>query len=681
MNQITLSSRILLAFLFLLPSNLSAQLETSCIRAKKVIKVIQENHFSPREIDEGYAMQVSEFLAENLDPRQTILSLTDVEKINSLSPLILKELTGEGCEFLVQVAEIFAERLEVKEKMLVQLADYQWKENIGEGSISLKAETKFASASEFDKKVKFRLNAELITEFLVGEEKTATFDKAAFQAKGEGFVQRERCLYQRLRTNTEAANKYVGNAYLSAIASAFDPHTNYFSEDMKGDFMAQMSTENYSFGLETDLNSVGEVEIIGLVPGSSAWNSNQLNEGDILLSVKAEKLGSKEFSCAETEEAIELISSMFLTEATFTIRKKSGKIIEVDLYKSTQAATENIVQSFILEGDKKIGYIYLPSFYSVEVDGKGCGDAVAKELIRLKREGIEALIFDIRNNGGGSFDEALKISGMFIDYGAVSMTDLRGQDPTIFKDPARGKLFSAPLILLQNRLSASASELFAATMQDYNRALIVGSPSFGKSTVQTVIPLSSWRKGRLRVTVANSGYVKTTIGKFYRVTGESHQKEGVQPDILLPETVIYQRFGENTYSNSLEKDKLDKDSYFKELSAIPKEIIAENSEKRVTENATFQALISSNTLLKKMEKERFIVSAESLEPLVDVLQSAGEYKDENEAPFKVEIPTYLQSFAQDSEEMKTFNTSMLEALEGNIYVREAYQIGLEMLDK
>jgi len=361
------------------------------------------------------------------------------------------------------------------------------------------------SSAEFESKLKFRLNAELIGDYLMEQEENAAFDATAFQEKGQGLVQRERCQIERLRTIAEAADKYVGNAYLRAIASGFDPHTNFFSEDDKRAFMDQMAQESSSFGLETELNAAGEIEITGLIPGSSAWNSNQLNEGDVLLSVKTKRGGSKEFSCAETEEAIELISSMLLFDAIFTVRKKSGKTIEVELSKGSQISTEDIVQSFILEGEKKIGYIYLPTFYSTEVDGKGCGDAV-----------------------------------MFIDYGPVSMTDVRDQDPKIFKDPARGKLFSAPLIVLQNRLSGSASELFAATMQDYNRALIVGSPSFGKSTMQQIFPLSTWKRGRVRVTIGSSGYVKTTIGKFYRVTGKSHQQEGVQPDVFLPESVVYQ---------------------------------------------------------------------------------------------------------------------------------------------
>jgi carboxyl-terminal processing protease len=189
------------------------------------------------------------------------------------------------------------------------------------------------------------------------------------------------------------------------------------------------------------------------------------------------------------------------------------------------------------------------------------------------------------------------------------------------------------------------------------------------------------KTSKLKVNVSSSGYVRTTIGKFYRVTGQSHQKEGVQPDILLPESIVYERFGEDTYPNPLEKDVLDKDSYFKPLTEIPKETIIANSKKRVTESAAFQQLLEENRLLRKMETDAFTVSMETMYPLVKIMQTAGDYKEETEAPYKAKMPTYLQSFATKSESMKTFNESMLEVLETNIYVREAYQIGLELISQ
>ena len=681
MNPISLPSRIFIFLVFLFPIASSAQVDNYCIKAKKVVKLIQEKHFSARDIDEEYALQVTDLLLDYLDPSENIFSSKDVDKIESLSPLIVKELAGEECEFLKQALEIFVKRLNVKEDVLSQLVDYQWKKNLGEASFSMTKKDDYTEEANFDEDIKFSLNAKLITEYLIEQEENAAFDEAAFQEKGKAFVARQRCQYERLRTNKAAAENYIGNAYLSSIASAFDPHTDYHSEEDQNNYMAQIALESYSFGFETDLNASGEIEIVGLVPGSSAWDSNQLNEGDILLSVRTQKGKSKEFSCAETEEAVKLISAMDLRTATFTVKKKSGKTVDVELYKSSQVATENIVQSFILEGEKKIGYIYLPSFYTDEVDGKGSSDAVAKELIKLKREGIDALIFDLRDNGGGGFLEALKISGMFIDYGAVSMTDIREQEPEIYKDQARGKLFSAPLILLQNGLSASASELFAATMQDYNRALIVGSPSFGKSTMQQVLPLSLLKTSRLKVSISGSGYVRTTMGKFYRVTGESHQKEGVQPDVFLPESIVYERFGEDTYPNALEKDVLEKDSYYKPLAEISKDAIIENSKKRVAENAAFQKLLDENRELKKMETDAFVVSMETMQPLVKIMQTAGDYKDEKESPYKAKNPTYLQSFADETEAMKEFNEAMLKNLESNIYVREAYQIGLELISQ
>lgn len=274
--------------------------------------------------------------------------------------------------------------------------------------------------------------------------------------------------------------------------------------------------------------------------------------------------------CLPVHELKEFMLSKQAKVSTFQIRKKSGKEIKVKLEKSDMDVQENVIKSFVLESDSlDLGYVYLPSFYTdYEMGGttaEGCANDLATELLRLKRDGIEGLILDLRDNGGGSMREAIKVVGISINQGALGIFKTQNENPLTLKDLNRGTLYADPMIIIVNSFSASASELFAAAMQDHNRALIVGTKTYGKSTAQSVIPLDTSlitdiMQGE-NLDEKDIDFIKITHSTFFRTTGESHQAEGIIPDIYIPHIFEKLKLKEEHYPSVLARERIDKKTY------------------------------------------------------------------------------------------------------------------------
>jgi carboxyl-terminal processing protease len=334
------------------------------------------------------------------------------------------------------------------------------------------------------------------------------------------------CKINSLLNSPKGLGYDLQNDFLNIFCSYFDPHTNYFSQDAKSSFMSGLTTSGLSLGLNVTLNEKEEIVITEIVPGGPAARTNKIEKEDVITKISNTKGIEYLVSCAPFDKIGELIFSDSNEEILLTIQKKNGVVLDVLLKKQVMKATANTVYSFIAEKETKIGYINIPNFYS-DFDGysnQGCADDVAKEIEKLNLDNIQGLVIDLQDNGGGSMQEALKLAGMFIDYGPVSVLVNKRNKHTILKDYYHGTSYNGPIVILINGNSASASEFFAAAMQDYNRAIIVGSKSLGKASMQTIIPLDG----------SQQDFVKLTIEKFYRITGNSNQIKGIIPDISLP---------------------------------------------------------------------------------------------------------------------------------------------------
>jgi carboxyl-terminal processing protease len=403
-------------------------------------------------------------------------------------------------------------------------------------------------------------------------------------------IQRELCSINELLFPENGLETYVNNQFLDAYLKFQDPNSSFFTNQEKDVYQNDLATQKKSFGIVTQKNRNGEIVISSLIPGSSAYKNDFLEEGNILLNLKSVH-SELQINCISNADVISFLTDEKNNSVNFTVKNKTGAIKTIKLIKTEIKVTENAVRGFVInKNDLKIGYIKIPSFYTdySSPNGRGVSSDVAKEIYKLQKEGIEGLIIDLQFNGGGSMQEAINLSGMFIDRGPLSILKFNNGETFTIKDPKRGSFFNKPMVIIQNDFSASASEFFTAAMQDYKRAIIVGGNSFGKSSAQNIMPLKE---------NSNIGFCKITVELFYRVTGQTHQAKGIVPDIVLP-----------TLFNKLQNTEADKKhvildstitptlNYFKKnLKSL--ETITSKSNIRVSKNDFFIKMDADSQLL------------------------------------------------------------------------------------
>ncbi len=369
---------------------------------------------------------------------------------------------------------------------------------------------------------------------------------------------------------------------------------------------------------------------------------------------------------------------MILSESnksiTLTLKRNSGKSFDVYIEKQVMKDEDNSVYSFIIGKESKIGYIKIPSFYADldENNRKGCADDVAREVIKLERDNIKGLVIDLIDNGGGSMEEAIKLAGMFIDYGPISIVIDNKKEKSVINDPYKGLIYKGPIVVLVNSNTASASEFFASIMQDYNRALLMGSTTLGKATMQTILSLDDKK---------NTDFLKITINKFYRVTGKSHQYVGVRPDVLLPEFYedVYQK--ESDFPTAIKNDSIEpflKYRPYAKRALIDK--LAQNSAARMVDNYYFNDIKKINQKIDnivntpKAELPMTLDAVFKQKKLVNSLwKEINTFNDENN-PLDVYNSTVNQFLLGVYPNDKTTNQYQIDNLKTNPYLNEAVNV-------
>lgn len=393
--------------------------------------------------------------------------------------------------------------------------------------------------------------------------------------------------------------------YMNAYTEVFDPHTNYYSPKNKEDFDTQFTGKVIGIGAIIQ-EKKGYLYLGALTIGAPAWRSKQLSEGDKILKVRS-KPNEDPVNVVGmlSDEAVRLIRGEKGTKVTLTVEKKDKTIKEVTLIREEVAIEDTFARSIIVNSadGKKYGFINLPSFNAdfEDLKGRNASDDIKNELIKLKAQNVEGIILDLRNNGGGSLTEVGDIMGLFMNAGPyVQVKDGNGKIQTL-KNKTNAPLWTGPLVIMQNELSASASEILAGAMQDYGRAVIIGSPqSFGKGTVQTFVDLN-----RFLNTNDDFGSLKLTIQKFYRITGESTQRKGIESDIKMKDFFTYAEIGERYNDYALPWDKIPAVAYqpvnYFSVAALQKGV-----ETRLLNNKTYQLVQESAQWKENLDKEESI---------------------------------------------------------------------------
>ncbi len=530
-----------------------------------LVKKIQAKHVQPRAVDAAFGNLVHDYFYSFIDSKEQILHQEDRAYLKGLSSKLNEDIeTGkqhyfnefnrlvlERCKEIQTIQKAYlskpiilnsTKKFDLKDGNKVTKANYK---TVWENSLCLDVLNEIVSMHPKNSKT-------LLKDSLVQFEKKA---RAKIEQRYSNYLE------------IVQGRELMEEMYLNAIAMSFDPHTLYFSPSQKQGFVEELSTQKEKFGIGYGLDEQNTVVLTDILPGSSAWLSNQLTSGDHILKIR---FGWKNESWLEVGTGItglKALSEAFKDfkgrQISLFIKDKEGNEIQVDLEKTAVYNDNDNIKNALMTGKKNIGYISLPDFYTnhtASYTEQGCANDMAKCILKLKKDGIEGLVLDLRGNGGGSLYEAIALSGIFIDYGPILAVRDNTGEVKVLKDINRGFIYDGPLMILIDAGSASASEIVAAVLQDYKKALVVGVPSFGKATSQMVYPLDPLVSDFSTIPEnPDYGYANITGGFLYRVNGKSNQGVGVMPDIELGMTAfdsIEER--ERTYQNWLVPTAIDK---------------------------------------------------------------------------------------------------------------------------
>lgn len=545
--------------------------------------VLQKGHYDSKDINDEFSAGVYSDFIESLDPLKRYFLASDIEEFSKYKTEIDDQIKNKELTFFDLVYTRFTERMyEVKgfyEELLDVPFDYSENETINVDYDHLEYATSKKKIKErWRKQLKFSTISSYYD--FVEEKSTSEERKKEAQIKGEEYKPGtiENLTLEEIEAKARTASKTSITEYfdftddlerkdyfavfLNTIVEEFDPHTNYFAPPDRDRFDLRMSGKLEGIGARLQKKN-DYINVIEIISGGPAWRGEHIEVGDIILKVKqADEQDAVSIVGMRIDDAVKLIKGPKGTQVTLTIKRVDGTIEDEVITRDVVELAETWAKSTVIEKEaKKYGLINLPAFYfdMENYKERNAATDVKKEIIRLKQEGMEGLVLDLRDNGGGSLRTAVDIAGLFIKEGPVVQVASGGKRKEVLEDKNDEIVWDGPLVILVNELSASASEILAAAMQDYKRAIVIGSKqTYGKGTVQNMIDLNQWlRKNDL----GDMGALKLTTQKFYRVNGGSTQLEGVKSDVVMPDRYSYIDIGERDYDNPLPYDKIEPAKY------------------------------------------------------------------------------------------------------------------------
>jgi carboxyl-terminal processing protease len=663
-----------------LPAFLHAQADLFRTQVASIKKMVEQQHIEPRTVNDAFSTDFFTAHLDNLDPEYMFLTAADLKPLEKYRLALDEELNSAGTAFFTETLALYKARMKAVEGIIETTCAKPFSFTLNETYKD--SEGRAATDKDLAQRWYFLLKSDVLESLAaIGANSLqvkGSIDKAAVLAREPEARAAVKSRYLRrlqgLLNSEESLRQYAVSSYLNAFLACMDPHSAYFDPKQKALFERGLDSEDYYFGFALAQNEKGEVIIQHLQPGGAAWATGQLNKEDVLVRLKWAGKEPVELSDLSAWDVSELLDESNTDQLELTVRKGNGHQQTVVLQKRKLDNEENIVKSFVLRGEKNIGYITLPSFYTEWEDAGGsrCANDVATEVVKLKKDSIAGLILDLRFNGGGSLQEAVEMAGIFIDVGAVCQLKTRDEKMVTLKDMNRGVIYSGPLLVLVNGQSASASELLAATLQDYNRALVVGAATYGKATGQLIMPVEA-ASNTVVTTGDQLGYVKLTTSKLYRTTGKTAQKGGVQPDIVLPD--LFEGMGERESDMpfSLKSDTVSVYKYFTPGATLPVAPLKQKSAARLSSNEKFSNALAAAQALG-YEPETASLKWDDMEKALRSAwtgQKGGKESASAVATYTVANNRTDAAFLATSEAARAINRQWVERLSKDIYIEEA----------
>ena len=579
--------------------------------------VLDQAHYLDKEINDEFSEKVFNTFLENLDPFKRYFYSSDIEDFSAYKYSIDDAFKNPNLEFFDLVYERYSKRMseseEIFKEILSQPFDFS-KDEVCECDFEVLdyVKAKDELYDRWRKLLKIYVIENYHDEIKLDLKKQE--EDIEFNPRTLAEIEKETrdALSVTMNDNYRFITQEIQrgdwlSVYINSFVSQYDPNTSYLDPESKDRFDVDMSGNYAGIGARLQ-KKIDKVEITEVISGGPAWRDNILEKGDAILKVRQDD-ENEAVSILEMRlsEAVKLIKGDKGTKVHLTIKKVDGSINEVTVKRDIVLLEETYIKSSIVEkGDNFYGVINIPKFY-IDFDNQSNRDAakdLRTEISRLKEEGVKGLVIDLRNNGGGALKTVVDMAGMFIKSGPVVQVKYFDKEKQVLSDRDRSILWTGPLVILVNEGSASASEILAAAMQDYKRAIIIGgNQTWGKGTVQNVFPLNRMVRGN---TNGDLGALRYTTQKYYRINGGSVQLEGVKSDINVPYRYKYLDFGEKDSENPLQWDEIDDVDYTKWQSNFDFEEAIEKSKIRMTDNEYLNLVEENAKWIKSIRDDKVI---------------------------------------------------------------------------
>ena len=623
---------------------------------KNVSELLEEIHYSPKDINDKFSLEVFKKYLKDVDAEKKLFLKSDIQELSKYQNQLDDEILGKApVQFVPAVVAIYKKRLQetqnISHEILAQPFDFNKQESVVLDYDKLEFPANAAAQrDEIRKKLKY-LTLEKYADLL--DQQEAAKGKPGYVAKTNEQLEKEARdktlkvtdrFYEHLRI--KATDDDFFNIFVETIVQCMDPHTDYFPPVEKRSFDEDMSGRFYGIGAALR-DEDGTIKIVTLVTGSPAWKSGQVNVGDVILKVGQGNQEPVDLTSYMVEDAVKIIRGNKGTEVKLTLKKADGSIKVVTLVRDEIVQDEKFAKSVIIQSEKgKIGYIFLPEFYADFDNQKGnrCSVDVAREIIKLKEAKVDGIVLDLRNNGGGSLYDVVQMVGLFIDQGPVVQVRDRDMKSQVLNDRDKNVLYDGPLAVMVNEFSASASEIFAAAIQDYHRGVIIGSTStYGKGTVQRNIPLD--KNAGINDMNGPLGTVKLTLQKFYRINGGSTQLRGVSSDIVLPDLYEHYKIREKDQPDALAWDEMSKADYTTWKYAYDINNIRTSSTERTNTSNAFTTISRDAAWLDKQNDKMYPLNLKAYQEEQKMMRATAKQID---SVSKLSVPMMINSLPQDT---------------------------------
>lgn len=660
---------------------------------KLVGEMLKQAHYSPQDINDDFSKKIFKKFITDLNAEKNIFLQSDIDALKKFETTIDEEIKGATVEFFLAAGKSFNKRMEeaatISNELLAKPFIFSTDETVLLDADKLNYPvTDTERKDRWRKKIKY-MTLERYVDLLETREKNK--GKEGFVVKSDTELEKEARekvqkimdrTFDRYRLKFSDDDKF--NMFVNAITTTFDPHSEFFPPVDKRYFDEEMSGRFYGIGASLQYEE-GNIKVASVLSGSPAWKSGEIQAGDVIVKVAQGKEDPVELTGFVVTDAVKLIRGKKGTEVNLTLRKQDGTLKVVSIIRDEIVQDETFARSAIVKNEtSKIGYIFLPEFYADfdRPNGNRSFTDVANEVTKLKAENVDGIVIDLRNNGGGSLYDVVQMAGLFIEDGPIVQVKDRENNASVLKDKDRNVLYTGPLAVMVNEFSASASEIFAAAIQDYGRGVIIGSTStYGKGTVQRNIGLD---ENGFSLSNAELGTVKLTLQKFYRINGGSTQLKGVSSDIILPDNLEYLKVREKDDEDALPWDEINKAAYKNWDPGYDLKTIQQLSNLRLENDNTFNLIKESaewlsnqNTKEYSLKLDKYKEEQEAIRKTVKQLESLLKLKAELDVSA---LPKEVDRWSDDKSKQERFQ-QWLKSLQKDIYLDQAMKVMNDMINQ